>query len=149
MCFMLYAGSAKPIPQSEWNREAPAVSVRSLLENERTIIEHFASPEIQFIGSTSGCGCDFPWILLQDGEWPVDENPETDLEYEETGRLNRQALAYLLNGLDEDFVELYGVWAGQESKPPLFREQISLKRTLDSDFRFRERGFYEVRLRLE
>jgi hypothetical protein len=146
MCFMLYAGSAKPIPRIAWKKEAPAVSVRTLLENERPIRLHFASPEIQFIGSTSGCGCDFPKTLLQGNEWPVAEGTEIDLEHEETCRFNRQGLAELLEGLDEDVIELYGMWAGHESETPLIREQIPLNRILDPDFRFKERGFYEVRL---
>jgi len=31
---------------------------------------HFRSPEVQYIVSTSGCGCDFPHATLQNGEWP-------------------------------------------------------------------------------
>ena len=44
-------------------------------------------------------------------------------------------------------VELYGVWdGGNESfdKPPEAEEDISVDRLLDSNFRFKEQGFYRV-----
>lgn len=92
---MLYAGTTKPIPRSEWKKDAPAVSVRSLLENELSVSAHFANPKIQFIGSTAGCGCDFPHVLLQGNEWPSADETEIDAEYEETCGLNRKALVQL------------------------------------------------------
>lgn len=70
MCFMLYAGRLRPIPRNEWNEGAPDIWVRPLLENESPVMAHFTLPEIQYIGSSSGCGCDFPHLMFQNGGWP-------------------------------------------------------------------------------
>ena len=70
MCFQLYAGTSKPIPRSEWNQSAPDLYVEALSEQAAAIRPHFSSPEVQYIGSTSCCGCDFPHLMFQNGEWP-------------------------------------------------------------------------------
>ena len=47
----------------------------------------------------------------------------------------------------EKTIELYEIWEDGESEKPInVREEISLKRILDPDFRFEERGFYTVNL---
>lgn len=45
--------------------------LRHLTEHESAIRAHFRSAEVQCIGFTAGCGCDFPHVLLQNGEWPI------------------------------------------------------------------------------
>jgi len=70
MCFMLYAGAAIALPRKEWRKEKPDISIASLTEHEAGVQAHFTKPEVQSIGSTSGCGCDFPCVTLQNGEWP-------------------------------------------------------------------------------
>src|ERR1700757_4811817 len=95
MCFMLHAGTSSPIPRSEWKKESPAIWVRPLVEGEERIRAHFSKPEVQYIGSTSCCGCDFPNAMFQGGDWPEIEFAQVDEE-----------------AIDEESVELYGVWAG-------------------------------------
>jgi hypothetical protein len=148
MCFLLYAGTINPIPRRSWDKEAPDISVRSLTEPEEGVRAHFNRPEVQCIGSTSCCGCDFPWVMFQGGDWPIAENTEMDEELSASDLFNRKALVELLRKIDEDTVELYGVWAGDYVKEPLSREEINLETILDSDFYLKERGFYEVRLRI-
>jgi hypothetical protein len=46
----------------------------------------------------------------------------------------------------EKAVDLYGIWDGEFEKPVNVREEISLTRILEPDFRFKERGFYTVSL---
>ena len=70
MCFVLYAGTAKPLTRQPWNKEAPDLSIASLTERDVAMKAHFSKPEVQYIGSTSGCSCDFPFVILQKGEWP-------------------------------------------------------------------------------
>jgi hypothetical protein len=114
--------------------------------------QYFSKPEIQYIGSTSGCGCDFPHATLQNGQWPEigvsvnDEKDELDVARDISDRQNRETLATLLRTTGDKSVELYGIWDGDFAKPPQARENISLNRLLDSDFRFKEQGFYEVYL---
>ena len=144
MCFMLYAGTSKPIPRREWLKSAPDISVASLTEHDSLIKARFKSPEIQSIGSTAGCGCDFPHVLLQNGEWPVFDFD--DAERVATFGHNRRALATLLRDTGEETIELYGLWWGNFAKEPLASEQIPLLRILEPDFLFREQVFYRVSL---
>jgi hypothetical protein len=146
MCFLLYVGTTEPIPRKEWVKEAPGISVRNLNEYDAEIKTHFGSPEVQYIGSTSGCGCDFPSVMHQNGGWPIYENSEEDEEYKATIHNNRQGLVELLRMTSEETIEIYGVWAGDFAKEPFIREEISLDIILGPDFYFKERGFYIVHL---
>ena len=43
-------------------------------------------------------------------------------------------------------MEPYGVWDGDFATPPAVREEIIVTAILDPSFRFKEQGFYIVRL---
>ena len=146
MCFVLYAGTLSPMPRRAWDKEAPDLSVQSLTEREDPIKVHFSKPEIQYIGSTSDCGCDFPHVMFQNGEWPWFEDDEDDDEGAARDRYNRGALASLLRASGEKTVELYGIWDGDFdfSTPPLVREEISVDTITNTKFHFKEGGFYLV-----
>src|SRR5208337_1896178 len=107
--------------------DTPDLSVASLTERDSPIKTHFSRPEIQYIGSTSGCGCDFPHVLFQNGDWPWFDFGQNDAEREASDRYNREELAALLRASGEQFVELYGVWDGDFAIPPQVREEISLE----------------------
>ena len=141
MCFMLYVGTTRPITRLEWKKDAPDISVASLTEHDSAIKAHFKSVEVQCIGSTAGCGCDFPHVLLQNGEWPIFDFE--DAERVATFGQNRSALVTLLRNTGETTLEIYGLWWGDFAKQPS-REDISLLRILEPDFLFRERVFYTV-----
>ncbi len=141
---MLFAGTAKPIPRSEFAEHSPGLSVQSLDAEEDPVRQHFSMPEVQYVGSTSACGCDFPHLMLQNGGWPY-YDPDPDPEVEATHRQNMEALAGLLRATGEKAVELYGIWAGVTGAPEA-REEISLADLLDTSFHFKEQGFYTVRL---
>ena len=151
MCFSLYAGTTHPIPRKEWNRkewniESPDISVRSVQGNEEAIKVHFSKPEVQIIGSTSNCGCDFPSAMYQGEGWPEIEYAEKDEEQQSREQFNREGLVHLLSTVDEDFLELYGVWAGNYPESPAAHENIILSAMLDPRFCFKERGFSRVQL---
>jgi hypothetical protein len=147
MCFSLYAGTTKPLPQKAWDKDARGLSVGLLDERDAHVISHFSLPEIQRIGSTSGCGCDFPHVTLTKGAWVgYPDVAVDDPEWEATERVNREGLVALLRESGEKTIELYGIWDGQIEKPVNVREEIRLNRILDPDFRFKERGFYTVNL---
>ena len=148
MCFVLYTGTIKPIPRKEWQRDAPDLSVEKLSDREDAIKTHFKSPEVQYIGSTSGCGCDFPHVMYQNGEWPV---PWDEAKYPDqvaVEQRNREALVKFLREIREPSVELYGVWDGDFdfSEAPKVSEVISLEQILDPNFYFKEQGFYTVQI---
>ena len=142
MCFTLYAGTNKPLPRKKWTKEAPDICVESLTERDETAKQYFSLPEVQYIGSTSGCGCDFPHVMFQNGEWPILEE-EKDLEWQASDRKNREGLFSVLRSTKEKTIELYGVWNGDFSEPQA-REEVFLKELLDEDFYFKEQGFYMV-----
>jgi hypothetical protein len=147
MCFVLYAGTAKPLARKEWRKDAPDLSIESLTDRNAPVKGRFSNPEIQYIGSTSGCGCDFPHVILQNGEWPTyDLDLDADANKLASDRLNRSALVNLLRKSGEKTIELYGLWDGDFVDTPKVRENISLKRILDSDFYFKEQGFYVVEI---
>jgi len=121
--------------------------VESLTDHQAPIRVHFSKPEVQCIGSTSGCGCDFPHAILQKEEWPTYFlERETDPETLASRRLNRESLVDLLRESGENTVELYGIWDGDFVEGPRATEKINVKRILDSDFFFKEQGFYTVSL---
>ena len=137
--------------RKEWCNDAPDLSVKALTERERPITAHFTKPEVQYIGSTSGCGCDFPHVMFQNGEWPWFENEnedELDRQRKAIEQHNRECLVTLLRQSGESVVELYGVWDGDFDfrTPPAAHGEIHLEAMLDSAFRFKEQGFYTVRL---
>ena len=148
MCFVLYAGTIRPLFRRAFRKDSPDLSVESLTERDAAIRRHFSNPEVRYVGSTSGCGCDFPNVALQGLEWPFFEELEPkDPERIASDRQNREALVGLLRESGEQMVELYGVWDGDFIEAPKAREEVPLERLLDSKFRFKEQGFYTVTLK--
>jgi hypothetical protein len=151
MCFTLYVGTANPLPRKKFNKDALDLSVESLTERDAGIKQHFSSPEVQYVGSTSDCGCDFPHAMFQNGGWPEieaywdTERDESDIASDMTHRQNCEALVALLRTTGDKVVELYGVWNSDDAVP-LARENISVDRLLDPGFYFKEQGFYKVYL---
>ena len=144
MCFLLYIGTTREIDRKEWDETAPDVCVKSLKNDETKIRTHFSKPEVQYMGSTSGCGCDFPHLMFQNGGWPASwEEKGTDQASRD--RRNQEALVAVLRATGEESVELYGVWSGDFSEPKS-REEISITDLLRPDFYFKEQGFYFVKL---
>lgn len=74
-------------------------------------------------------------------------DPIKDAEdIENNGKICNE-LCELLALADEDWIELYGIWAGDEGREPLIREEIELSDIRREYFRFKEGGFYRVKLR--
>jgi len=144
MCFNLYAGTIKPIPRKPWNQVLPDLSVRDLAENETAVRTYFTLPVVQYVRSTSHCGCDFPHLMFQNGGWPAPWE-DKDPEQAASDRQNHEALVTALQQTGETGVELYGVWSGDLSEPKSV-EEISITDLLNPNFYFKEQGFYRVRL---
>jgi hypothetical protein len=145
MCFVLYVGTASPLPLRPWREEAPALSVKEMSADKQAIKAHFTSNVVQYVGSTSGCGCDFPHVLTD--TW---RSPMFQLEaLPETGgseRSNAKELIKLLRESGEKTIEVYGVWDGDFADASEARESISLSSILNPHFRFKEKGFYMVQV---
>jgi hypothetical protein len=147
MCFLLYVGTDTPLPRSDWNMTDPHVHVCDLKESELWTRSVFKKPEIQYIGSSTNCGCAFPFVMHQNGDWPYWLDPVNDAEEIANDMRECEELFQLLSQPDEEEIELFGVWAGDEAKGPLVREEISLEDIRRRYFRFKEGGFYCVKLR--
>jgi hypothetical protein len=145
MCFQLYAGTTTPIIRRAFNQGAPSLSVISLTEEEEPIRAHFAKPEVQYVGSTSACGCDFPHLMFQNGEWPAVPLELKDPERSASDQSNQETLVTVLRETGEQIVELYGIWNGDFSEPRI-REKISIQELLNPEFYFKEQGFCTVTL---
>lgn len=156
MCFVLYAGTFSALQRSAWNKDAPNLSVESLTERDAAIRQYFSNPEVQYIGSTSGCGCDFPNVMLQNGEWPAVETGEVEKdEFDKARNIsdqhNRDLLVSLLRANGDKTVELYGFWldGNEATKSPRAFENIPLDKILESDFCFKEQVLYRVHLEFD
>lgn len=148
MCFSLFVGTSQPLPRSEWIRGGPLVNVRDLNEGDAWTGTFFTKPEIRYLGSDTGCSCGFPSVMRDAyGSWPYYMDPIKDAEdIENNGKICNE-LCELLALADEDWIELYGIWAGDEGREPLIREEIELSDIRREYFRFKEGGFYRVKLR--
>jgi hypothetical protein len=122
------------------------LAVKSLTSHEVAIKSHFSNPEVQFIGSTSGCGCDFPREFLQAGTWFYFDEDQIEAEEAANHHLNREGLYDLLRSTGDSTVELYGVWDGNFAQAPLAYESISAETILSPEFRLKEQGFYKVHM---
>ena len=138
MCFQLYASTTKPIARIPWNQEAPGINVADINEQERSVRKYFTQSEVQYIGSTSHCGCDFPHLMFQNGGWPAPW-AEKEPGRAASDEANQKALATLLRNTGEHTVELYGVWSGNFSEPKS-REDISITDILEPKFLFQRTG---------
>jgi hypothetical protein len=146
MCFMLFAGTDRPLARREWDKDAPLkLGVCSLRGDEELIRPHFSKPEVQNVGSDTCCGCGFPSIPRQNGEWPWWDGC-LDADQIEDERKNREALVGLLRASGETSVELCGIWYDKCAGEPQAMDEISLDQMLDSSFRFKEQCFYRVRI---
>jgi hypothetical protein len=83
----------------------------------------------------------------QAGDWPHWLDPVKDAKEIVSDKRECEELCQLLSQLDEDEMELYGVWAGNEDNEPIIREEIALDDISRETFRFKEGGFYRVKLR--
>lgn len=144
MCFQLYVATTKALPTRMWELGSPCLPVRPVGERDAIVKLHFSQPEVQFVGSTSGCGCDFPNVMFQNGGWPGYDDPEIDEEVAANSRLNCDALLNLLRSTGDAIVELYGIWDGDFAEAPKAFETIPLEAILNEGFRFKQQGFYRV-----
>lgn len=81
------------------------------------------------------------------GAWPYWLDPAKDAEVIASDQRECEELCDFLSQLDEDEIELYGVWAGNEGKNPVIHEEATLDDIRREYFRFKEGGFYRVKLR--
>ena len=132
MCFVLYMASNKSRREIEWDSSAPAFHVTSAdAEDAHNTRPHFSKPHIFYLGSSSQCGCDF----RRDLDWVFEQRDNT--EKEKISDNQTRLHTYLRECLtDEDSLELFGCWSGDESKMLQSKRIIHVDDLLNSDFFF-------------
>ena len=143
MCMVFYLGSNKQMPLIPYDLEHPAFNSRELDESEMAVRRHFTTAYITYVGSDSGCGCEFRYALKeQDGWTPVVGEEEMQ---DESAQHNQESLfSYIKSHITEGSVELYACWDGDDDEQAESREVIAIEDILDKDFFFKERGFYSI-----
>ncbi len=136
MCMIYFVGTDKDIPLIEFDLANPAFNVAELSEKQQIIREQFSKPYVHYVGSSHGCGCGF---RAQPSCW-FDSNSEDFIASVE----DHNALADYLEQLvesDEEEIELYGCWSGDEGETIESREKCAIADIRRDDFEFQEREF--------
>lgn len=145
MCMIFYLGSNRRLPLVPFNSKEPSFNSKELDESEMAVKRHFNACYITYVGSDTGCGCEFRYALKELNGWtPVGGKDEM---HDESIQKNQEALySYIKTYVNEDSVELYCCWDGDYEEQAECREEIRIRDILDKDFFFKERGFYRVHI---
>lgn len=123
---MLYLGSDNLIPIDEWNQENPKVAFNDPVMKP----EHFSKANVYFVNSTECCGCGFKQKI--DVQY-VDLS-ESENKSENQSQLHKHISKFLES---ENFIELFGCWAGSENDLETKRE-VQISELIEDDFYFAE-----------
>jgi hypothetical protein len=143
---MLFVGTDSPLSLREWRKQAPDICVQVLREGQVGIRAHFSKPVVQYVGATSGCGCDFPHWLLCNGQPPTDGFDGRDEQLRKVNLENAQKLRKLFGEISHGTIELYCVWDGNWSEPPILVKNIQLDDIADPNFLFGEQVLYRIEM---
>ncbi len=140
MCFFLYLASANNLKTEDWKIENPQVVIDSKSDISFGKIEKFKKENIYIVSSTEGCGCGFRQKI--DVEYPdyieAVEKIEKDKNQKQLFELLRKILK------TEDYIELFGCWAGDEESEIEFQREIIIDELLEKTFYFREKELIKV-----
>lgn len=139
MCFVLYLASAKHRPVIAWDDNSPSFHVPLDDDDAAKTAPHFTKPIVHYVGSDNRCGCGF----RQEYDHMSDDPEQIASKNENQRRLHDYAAACLT---DEDWIELYSCWSGDESLPYEHSRKISLDELLADEFAFLERQLTVVKL---
>jgi hypothetical protein len=132
MCFVLYMASEKPIRPIRWVESEPRFYVSPNDLDSRNAAWHFTKPHIAFVGSDNGCGCGF----RKEHHEMIDDPDQLASILDNQKRLHDYLSECLV---DEESVELYGCWAGDETLPKEHDRTVPLAVLLSAEFVFLER----------
>jgi hypothetical protein len=135
MCHVLYMASDKERPLVSWDEARRGFHVRPW---DGVALPHLTKPHIRYLGSDQGCGCGFQHVPLSMIE---EEEQRTIVKNNQEGlaRYLRDCLA------DEESIELFTCWYGDESQPLEHRRKIRVGELLEDDFGFEEKELIVVR----
>ena len=119
-------------PEIAWDDAKPAFHVKPSDPDAERARGQFTKKKLYYLGSDEGCGCGFQ--RENDG---VGDDPKR----RESKRENQLRLADYLTACleDEETVELYGCWSGEEQDEPVRKREIVVADLRDERFFFIER----------
>lgn len=132
MCLILYLGSNKPRPLIAWNESAPRFHVTDDDANAKLAAKHLKKRYVYYVGSDNGCGCGF----RQENDDMIDDAEQLASKSDNQTLLWEYVSKCLEN---EDFIELYSCWSGDEALPHVDERTIDISELLAYDFWFAER----------
>ena len=132
MCLVLYLGSEKRRPLIAWDGSAPRFHVKGDDADAKKASTHLRKPNVYYVGSDNGCGCGF----RQEHDAMIDDAEELASKADNHTLLHEYISKCLA---DEDSIELYSCWSGDEALPMEFDRTISVDELVDGDFWFAEK----------
>ncbi|WP_367874562.1 hypothetical protein [Luteolibacter sp. Populi] len=132
MCYILYMASDKILPLIPYDPEQRAFCVQEPGSYGGDIRTQFTKAHVYELGSDQGCGCGFPG----EHDWMNEDPEKLAATRDNQERLSRYLAACLE---DEDSLELYGCWNGDESLPPVRHREITPQDVLGERFHFIEK----------
>ena len=132
MCYILYMASDKVRPLIPFDPDHRAFCVQEPGAYGGNIRAQFTKPHVYELDSDQGCGCGF----AREHDWMNEDPEQLAATRDNQERLSRYLAACLA---DEDSLELYGCWNGDESQPPVRHREITPQDVLGERFHFIEK----------
>jgi len=134
MCLAVYVSTKNPLPITERVNDKIGFHIRETLNYQKEVYQHFSKTFVYYLGSAEGCGCGF----LIDGVYP--EMPEYQAVRSSYSLLSE----FLQQELEDQDLEIYALWGGEENKKPEIYKKIKLSDLANEDFAFEENHFYTI-----
>lgn len=140
MCTMVYLASDRPLTTMPWDKDHPAFNV-AVLPHDNSVRKHLTGPFVYRLGSHQYCGCGFSYRY--DPEWPDAVVYPDELDAAEKSRAS--LAEYLTDALkDQESLEIWICWAGDEACEPEARKQVTPDAFLNSELFDREKTLLTV-----
>lgn len=136
MCLVLYMASAKRLT-IPWDQNAPRFHVTEGDADARKARVHVTKERVYYVGSDNGCGCGF----RRETDLGFDDPEAVASKRDNHRRLHDYVAACLA---DEDSVELFSCWSGDEDEAVESSRDVALADLLDESFFFSERQVTRV-----
>jgi len=132
MCLVLYLGTNRQRQLIAWDESSPCFHVKDDDDDAKQAAIHLHKQLTYYVGSDNGCGCGF----RQEYDHMIDDADELASKTDNQQRLHD----YAANCLDEEeTIELYSCWSGDEALSIEHDRTIRLNDLLDDSFWFAER----------
>jgi len=152
MCLALYIGSTRTLPvipcpdyprsvflSTAWPEMAQRFSTSELAEEQQVVRKHFSLPNVIFAGSYEGCSCGFNYGR----QYPDNQDDKDHL------RAARESVVALVEYVrDNEVMELYACWFGDESLPHVTERAVSIEELSSATFFFRDKELLHVEAEL-